>query len=46
MISGNKVEGDETKLFSERDCAKGSLGTLNKGTLLMPLLMQYYRAVL
>jgi 2,3-bisphosphoglycerate-independent phosphoglycerate mutase len=40
LIAGNAVHGDDTVKFSERECRKGSLGILQKGTELMPLLMR------
>ncbi len=40
LISGNKISGDEISVFSERECLRGSLGVLQKGTELMPLLMK------
>jgi 2,3-bisphosphoglycerate-independent phosphoglycerate mutase len=40
LISGNKIRGDGLQKFGERECAKGSLRTLSKGTDLMPLLMK------
>lgn len=40
LISGNKIRGDGSKKFGERECAKGSLGTMSKGTELMPMLMK------
>jgi 2,3-bisphosphoglycerate-independent phosphoglycerate mutase len=39
LISGNKIRGDGLKKFGERECAKGSLKTLSKGSELMPILM-------
>jgi len=39
LISGNKVQSDNTIKFSEKECSKGSLGILQKGTELMPLLI-------
>jgi 2,3-bisphosphoglycerate-independent phosphoglycerate mutase len=40
LIAGNKIKGDEIAKFSEKECKKGSLGTLKHGTLLMPKLMR------
>ena len=40
LISGGKVKGDEVAKFSERECAKGSLGVLDCGYKLMPKLMK------
>jgi 2,3-bisphosphoglycerate-independent phosphoglycerate mutase len=40
LISGNKIRGDGLKKLGERNCVKGSLGTLSKGTELMPMLMK------
>lgn len=39
LISGNKLQPDSTLKFSEEECSKGSLGVLQKGTDLMPLLI-------
>jgi len=41
LISGDKVEVDDGKAckFSEKECAKGSLGILERGCELMPKLM-------
>ena len=39
LISGDKMGGDKATKFSERECAKGSLGTLDRGCELMPKLM-------
>ncbi|WXG43561.1 MAG: alkaline phosphatase family protein [Promethearchaeati archaeon SRVP18_Atabeyarchaeia-1] len=39
LISGNKIRGDGLKKFGERECAKGSLKILSKGSELMPILM-------
>jgi len=40
LIAGNKIKGDEATKFSERECKKGSLGLLKRGTQLMPKLMR------
>jgi 2,3-bisphosphoglycerate-independent phosphoglycerate mutase len=40
LIAGNRIKGDEIAKFSEKECKKGSLGTLKRGTLLMPKLMR------
>jgi len=40
LISGDKVPGDDVDRFSEKDCRGGSIGTLPRGTLLMPILMR------
>ncbi|MEM2342112.1 MAG: alkaline phosphatase family protein [Candidatus Bathyarchaeia archaeon] len=40
LISGGKIKSDGIKRFSERDCQRGSLGILEKGTMLMPILMK------
>jgi 2,3-bisphosphoglycerate-independent phosphoglycerate mutase len=39
LISGSKLQPDNTLKFSEKECSKGSLGVLQKGTELMPLLV-------
>jgi 2,3-bisphosphoglycerate-independent phosphoglycerate mutase len=40
LISSDKIEGDKAVKFCERECAKGSLGTLQHGYELMPMLMK------
>jgi 2,3-bisphosphoglycerate-independent phosphoglycerate mutase len=40
LISGDKVNGDKTVKFCEKECAKGSLGFLDRGCELMPKLME------
>lgn len=39
LISGDKVGNGKAAKFSERECAKGSLGVLERGCELMPKLM-------
>ncbi|KPV64262.1 MAG: 2,3-bisphosphoglycerate-independent phosphoglycerate mutase [Candidatus Bathyarchaeota archaeon BA2] len=39
LISGNKIQGDEVQKFSEKECKKGKLGILERGTELMPKLI-------
>jgi len=39
LIAGDRIKGDEAAKFSEKECKKGSLGLLKRGTLLMPKLM-------
>ncbi|MCX8171844.1 MAG: alkaline phosphatase family protein [Candidatus Bathyarchaeota archaeon] len=39
LISGGGVESDKIEKFSEKGCGKGSLGVLENGTMLMPILM-------
>lgn len=41
IIAGGKISGDGLKKFSEKSCARGSLGLLQSGTELMPTLMKY-----
>jgi 2,3-bisphosphoglycerate-independent phosphoglycerate mutase len=41
LISGGTVQADGIERFSERDCVKGSLGVLERGTELMPMLMRF-----
>jgi len=43
LISGNKVSRDGSRRFSESECRNGGLGTLEMGTLLMPILMKILR---
>lgn len=39
LISGNKIQGDKVQKFSEKECKKGKLGVLLRGTELMPKLI-------
>ena len=43
LISGNGIVGDDVAKFSEKECKKGSLGVLERGTELMPKLMNFLR---
>jgi len=43
LIAGNKIRGDNIQKFSEKECEKGSLGILQRGTQLMPLLVNLMR---
>lgn len=44
LIAGGSVDGDGRAVeFSEKNCAEGSLGTLLKGYLLMPMLMEFFK---
>jgi 2,3-bisphosphoglycerate-independent phosphoglycerate mutase len=43
LVSGNGIEADGVQRFSEKECKNGALGVLNKGTLLMPMLVEYLR---
>jgi 2,3-bisphosphoglycerate-independent phosphoglycerate mutase len=40
LISGGKMMSDGIERFSEKECLRGSLGILEKGILLMPLLIK------
>jgi len=40
LISGDRVPSDGSQVFSEKESKGGSLGTLEHGTLLMPMLME------
>jgi 2,3-bisphosphoglycerate-independent phosphoglycerate mutase len=40
LIAGAKVEADGVDKFCESECRKGSLGVLERGTELMPILMR------
>jgi 2,3-bisphosphoglycerate-independent phosphoglycerate mutase len=40
LISGSKLGDGKALKFSEKECAKGSLGTLDRGCELMPKLME------
>jgi len=44
LISGDRFEGDQVARFSERECEKGSLGTLESGTELMAKLIAFLRS--
>jgi 2,3-bisphosphoglycerate-independent phosphoglycerate mutase len=44
LISGGNVEDETVSKFCERECKKGSLGTLDYGYELMPKLMQLLKA--
>jgi 2,3-bisphosphoglycerate-independent phosphoglycerate mutase len=44
LISGGNVEDEIVSKFCERECKKGSLGTLDYGYELMPKLMQLLKA--
>jgi 2,3-bisphosphoglycerate-independent phosphoglycerate mutase len=39
LIAGNGIDGDALSGFSEKECRKGSLGLLTRGTELMPKIM-------
>jgi len=43
LIAGDKIEPDGLRKFSEKTCRKGSLGILDRGTKLMPLLMKMFK---
>lgn len=43
LISGDRIQSDGTKKFSERECRKGSLGILERGIQLMPTLMKFLK---
>ncbi len=43
FISGNKIRGGKVKRFSEKECKKGELGILPRGTELMPKLIMYLK---
>jgi 2,3-bisphosphoglycerate-independent phosphoglycerate mutase len=43
LISGGKVKADKIVKFCEKECAKGSLGVLESGFMLMPKLMKARR---
>jgi len=40
LISGDKIDDGKAVKFSEKECAKGSLGTIERGCELMPKLME------
>jgi 2,3-bisphosphoglycerate-independent phosphoglycerate mutase len=41
VVAGDKIQGDNALEFSEKECAKGSLGVLEHGYELMPRLVGY-----
>lgn len=43
LITGNKIKGDDVRRFSEKDCKRGSLGILKRGTELMPKLVDFLK---
>lgn len=43
LISGKGVQGDSAQKFSEKECEKGSLGVLDRGTELMPKLIKFLK---
>jgi 2,3-bisphosphoglycerate-independent phosphoglycerate mutase len=43
LISGDKIKGDGVHKFSEKTCRNGSLGILERGTELMPMLMTFLK---
>lgn len=45
LISGNKIKSDGTIRFSEKEAKKGSLGIIEKGSKLMPLLIEYMKGL-
>ncbi|UCC34101.1 MAG: 2,3-bisphosphoglycerate-independent phosphoglycerate mutase [Candidatus Bathyarchaeota archaeon] len=44
LVAGNRIRGDHVKKFSERDCRKGDLGILTRGTELMPRLISLFKS--
>ncbi len=43
LIAGRSVKRDKLKKFCEKECGKGSLGIIRKGSSLMPLLVSMLR---
>jgi 2,3-bisphosphoglycerate-independent phosphoglycerate mutase len=43
LIAGNNLQADKVQRFSEKECKKGELGILPKGTELMPKLASYVK---
>jgi len=43
LVAGDRIRGDKVAKFSEKECAKGSLGILWHGSELMPKLMKYLK---
>jgi len=44
LISGGNIKSDGIKRFSEKECQQGSLGTIENGTMLMPMLMSIIKS--
>lgn len=44
LISGDRIQNDDTEKFSEKECRKGDLGMLVHGTELMPKVMAFVKA--
>ncbi len=44
LIAGSKIKGNGIAKFSEKECRKGSLGTLQNGSELMPKLIGYVKS--
>jgi 2,3-bisphosphoglycerate-independent phosphoglycerate mutase len=44
LISGGNIKSDGIKSFSEKECRRGSLGILENGTMLMPMLMSIIKS--
>jgi len=43
LVAGNKLKPDKVQTFSETECKQGELGTLSKGTQLIPMLVDYLK---
>ena len=43
LIAGNNLKPDKVQTFSEKECKQGELGTLSKGTQLIPMLVDYMK---
>ena len=43
LITGNKLKPDKVQTFSEKECKQGEIGTLSKGTQLIPMLVDYMK---
>ena len=43
LIAGNNLKPDKVQTFSEAECKQGELGTLSKGTQLIPMLVDYMK---
>lgn len=43
LLTGDRIRSDKLTKFSEKECAKGSLGVLEHGYALMPKLMKYLK---
>lgn len=43
LVAGGRVRADGAEAFSEKECSRGSLGVIERGTELLPRLVSYLR---